>query len=329
VIAFEALVGEGASRQARPLKVRVSRPGLTVSHRPEYSITTPKVASASDAQGQAREAIAKGLTGGPLRLSLATLPYRDAAGQQSVNAVLRIDGSALAEAAQGKNMAVQVYGYAMASGRVLDGIALNTSIDLSKAGPAVRASGLNVITAFPVSAGDVDLRFFVRAGTSDMTGSIQRNVGVPAFATDERILSAPMFLMQGSGQIAFPFQPQSRPQIKIPFYLGDQPFVPDAAVTLTPGQSRDACVFVWRDRNRASVSFQINAELIRSGQPPLPVHIDGAPRIVPEADGFDRYVLRLIPPAGSNGEYTLRLTFEEQGTGKTSRTETSVSVEGN
>ena len=328
VIAFEALEAEGGSDRPRNLKVRVRRRGLTVSHRPEYSTSAPRATSASSAEGQAREAIAKGLSGGPLRLRLTTLPYRDPAGKQSVNAVLQIGGAALAEAVKGKEMAVQVYGYAMASGHVLDGIALNTSIDLSKFGNAVRDSGLNIVTAFPASTGDVDLRFFVRAGTSEVTGSIQRNVAVPAFGGDERVLSAPMFLMANTGQVVFSFQPQSRAPIKIPFYIGDDRFVPDATVILKQGQPRDACVFVWRDRKGPAEPFTVTAELVRSGQAPLPIHLNDAPRVVPDADGFDRYVLSIVPPTSAAGDYTLRLTFVEAATGRISRAETSVVVEG-
>jgi VWFA-related protein len=326
VIAFEASEADGGNNRPRRLKVKLRRPGLTVSHRPEYSLATPRLASASDVQGQAREAIAKGLSGGPLRLRLTTLPYRDTAGKPSLNAVLQIGGTALADAAQGKEMAMQVYGYAMAAGRVLDGIAFNTSIDLSKFGTAVRSEGLSIVTAFPASSGDVDLRFFVRAGGSEVTGSIQRNVAVPAFAADERVLSAPMFPLPVGGQVVFPFQPKGRPQIKIPFYVGEDRFLPDAAVILKPGQPRDACVFVWRDREGTTVPFNVTAELVRPGQSPLPVRIQGAPRVVPDSDGFDRYVVSIVPPNAVAGDYALRLTFVEPLTGKTSHTETIVVI---
>jgi VWFA-related protein len=326
VIAFEASEADGSKNRPRRLKVKLRRPGLTVSHRPEYSLVTPRLASASDVQGQAREAIAKGLSGGPLRLRLTTLPYRDTDGKPSINAVLQIGGTALADVAQGKEMAMQVYGYAMAAGHVLDGIALDTSIDLSNFGTAVRSEGLSIVTAFPVSSGDVDLRFFVRAGSSEVTGSIQRNVAVPAFAANERVLSAPLFPLPVGGQVVFPFQPRSRPQIKIPFYVGEDRFIPDPAVILKPGQPRDACVFVWRDRAERTVPFNVTAELVRPGQSPLPVRIEGAPRVVLDADGFDRYVVSIVPPNAVAGDYALRLTFVEPLTGRTSHTETTVVI---
>lgn len=322
VIAFEATESEGKSASPRSLKVRVKGAGLSVSYRPEYTLSAPRVAS----QIQATEAIAKGLSGGRLGLHLTALPYRDAAGARSVHAVLRIDGGALAEAATGKQLAVQVFGYAMASGRVLDGIALNTGVDVSKFGPALKSSGITLITAFPVSTGNVDLRFFVRAGTSDLTGSLQRTVAVPAFGADQGVLSSPIFLLPPAGQVVFPFQPQSRRQIKIPFYAGDERFVPDTTAILTPGRAREACVFVWRDRTGPLSPFNVSADLIRPGQPAQPIRLEGAPRVVPDSDGFDRYMLKLIPP-DTAGDYTLRLTFADPGTGRTSRTETAITIE--
>ncbi|MBX7186821.1 MAG: VWA domain-containing protein [Vicinamibacteria bacterium] len=328
IVAFETDESDARDERSRKLKVRVKRPGLSVSHRTEYSAGAPRSGSRPSVQMLASEAISKGITGGPLRLRLSTLPYRDPAGKPSLQAVLQIDGAALGEAARGRELAVQIYGYAMAGGRVLDGLALNTSIDLTKFGPAVRDSGVSVLTAFPVSTGNVDLRFFVRAGSADLTGSIQRGVAVPAFGAGERVVSAPLFMLPPAGRLVVPFQPKGRPAITIPFYVGDSRFVPDTAAVLTPGRARDACVFVWRDRASGAQAFNVTAELIQGGQEPRTVRIDGSPRIVADPDGFDRYVVTLLPPAAAPGPYRLRLTFIEPGTGRSVRTETEVDLEG-
>lgn len=326
VIAFAAPEPDNGKSRFRKLKVRVRRPDLSVSHRAEYSIPPPPSAVGSGAGLQATEAIAKGLTGGALRLHLSTLPHRDPEGKTSVHAVLRIEGPALAEAAQGPALPVQIYGYALAEGRVLEGLAVNTSLDLSKLGKAVRSSGINLVTAFPVPTENVDLRFFVRTGTAEVTGSIQRSVTVPAFNSGERVLSAPMFLLPGAGQVVVPFQPKNRPLIRIPFYAGDSRFVPDAASRLIAGQARDLCVFVWRDRTGAAPPLDVTGEFRQSGQAPRPLQIEGVPRVVPEADGFDRYLLTVRAPE-SPGDYALRLTLVESGTGRASSTEIAVVVE--
>lgn len=327
VLAFEASENDARSERPRSLKVRVRRPGLSVSHRPEYSLSEPKAASSGGVQMLASEAIGKGLSGGRLRLRLQTLPYRDREGAESIQAVLRIDGPALAEAAQGKTLGLQVYGYAMDKGRVLNGLALNTSIDLAKVGEALRKSGINLLTSFPVPAGNADLRFFVRAGSSDLTGSIQKNVAVPAFAPGGLVLSAPLFALPPAGQVVVPFQPQNRPPIPIPFYVGDDRFVPDAAPVLTRGQPRGTCVFVWREGREATAPLKVTGEIVRPGHDPVPLRFDDAPRVATEADGFDRYLVTVQAPEVEAGDYLLRLRFAEPGTGRVSKTETPVVIQ--
>jgi hypothetical protein len=327
VIAFEATDPADPSHTPRKLKVRVRGTGLSVSHRASYATNAP--AKTLDAQSigvQAREAISKGLTGGPLRLHLATLPYRDLKGKASVHAVLQIDGVALAEAAQGKDLAVQVYGYAMAQGRVLDSMALNTSVDLSRFGAAVRNSGIRVITAFPASSEPLDLRFFVRTGASGVTGSIQRNVSMPSFAPDEAVLSAPIFTVPRAGKVVVPFQPANRPWIKVPFQSDGEPFVPDASAVLTPGRAREVRVFVWPARKAAAAPLVVTAEMTKAGENPLPLHLESPPRVVSDLDGFDRYIFVVTPPGSASGAYTLRLMFLDLESGVTSHTETAVVV---
>lgn len=327
VIAFETSEKGSPNSRARRLKVRVRRPGLSVSHRPEYTMSPLRSEAGASGVLQATEAIGKGLTGGPLRLHLSTLPYRDEAGNANVQAVLRIGGDALAEAATGKELGLEVYGYALNEGRVLDGLAVQNKVDLSKIGPAVRTSGVNLLTSFPVTAGVVDLRFFVRAGGADVIGSIQRNVAIPGFTPGQRVLSEPLFLLPPSGQVVVPIQPQHRPRIKIPFYVGDDRFVPDASPALKAGERRVACVYAWRDGPGADPAFHVTGELVGASGDTHPVVIDGSPRVVPDPDGFDRYLLTVVPPVVPTGIYRLRLSFQEPGTGRTSRTETAVFVE--
>ena len=49
--------------------------------------------------------------------------------------------------------------------------------------------------------------------------------------------------------------------------------------------------------------------------------------MVSDPDGFDRYLVSVTAPDATPGAYTLRLTFSEPGTGRTSRTATGVVIE--
>jgi VWFA-related protein len=328
VIAFEAAEFGAKGDKRRSLKVRVRGEGRSVSHRPSYGapapLTTP---DAGTMNRRAAEAISKGLTEGPLRLHLTALPHRDSGGKLAVHASLLVEGPELAAAAQGTRLAVQVFGYVLEEGAVLDSLAFTTSVDLGKYGEAARNSGIRVLTAFPVSAGSKDLRFFVRVGGSDLSGSIQRSIEVPTFADPSLVLSAPLFGLPLEGNVVIPFQPKDRPRLDIPFRIGDQSFVPEAPARLTPGSIRDICVFVWPARQGATPAFDVAAEIIGPGNTSRALTFDSAPVVVKDGDGFDRYVVPVIGPEASSGNYTLRLTFRDPSTGQRTTTETTVWLE--
>ena len=327
VIAFEAAEPSNSNDKPRSLKVRVRRPGLSVSHRTSY--TTPmtrSVESGGNRRLEAAEAIAKGLSGGPLPLHLTTLPYRDAAGKAVVHAVLDIGGSGFSSAGADRPVDLEVYGYVMEEGRVVDSLAATTSIDVSKLGSALKTSGLQILTAFPAPTGTADLRFFVRAGGPDQTGSIQQSVVIPAFVEGQPVLSPPLFNLPLNGRVAMPFQPKERPRIEIPFRLGSVPFVPEAGVTLKPGSAREVCVFVWPARVDGAAPHEVTAELVRPGEAARPVRLEGAARVVADRDGFDRYVVSIVGPDATPGEHTLRLIFRDPATGRATSTSTAVAI---
>jgi hypothetical protein len=268
------------------------------------------------------EAVAKGLSGGPLRLHLEALPYRDRQRGPSLPAVLHVDGHALATPGQGRLLDVVVYGYAMAQGRVLDRLSLSVSVDLSKQGAVLERDGLDVVTAFAVPTGALDLRFFVRAGRPGVTGSIRQAVEVPAFVEDRLALSPPMLTSPLEGRIVARGRSQGGPQLELPFRLGSDPFLPHA-ITLSAGRPRELCIFVWPSGDRLEVAGEIE----RPGTGALPLRVEGVPRVIRDPDGFDRYLLRVVPPQAPAGAYALRVTLREPGTTHSARSETEIRLE--
>jgi hypothetical protein len=267
----------------------------------------------------AAEAVAKGLSGGSLGLHVTALSYRDRQGGASVPAVLHVDGATLPASGQEGRLDVEVYGYAMVEGRVVDRMARTLSIDLAKQGSALRSDGLRVLTTFAVPTGSLDLRFFVRAGQSGPTGSIRQAVEVKAFADDRLSVSPPMLKLPLGGRIVAPGDSQRGPGLEIPFRLGTDPFLP-GAIALEPGRAAELCVFVWRAGERLEVTGQI----ARPGESAKPVRIEGAPRVIPDDDGFERYLVTVVPPEAHAGDYSLRLTFRQPGTAQSATSETTV-----
>jgi VWFA-related protein len=227
LVAFQPDPASG--EKPRKLKVRVRRPGLSVSHRPAYVVTAAPTTSSpggdmASARLTAAEAIGKGLSGGPLGLQLTAVPYRDREGRPTLPVVLHIDPADLWNVARGDRLELQVYGYALAEGRVLDSFSLETGLDLTKVGTSLRAQGVRVLTTFAVAPGSVELRFFVRAGAA-ATGSIRRQVVTPEGAT-----SAPIAVLPLPGKLVFPLSTTKGPALEIPFRLGTTAFVPGPVV---------------------------------------------------------------------------------------------------
>ena len=179
-----------------------------------------------------------------------------------------------------------------------------------------------MLTTFAVPTGPLDLRFFVRAGSSGLTGSIRQAVDVKAFVDERMSVSPPMLTLPVDGLIVAASDSQRGPGLEIPFRLGGGPFVPDA-IRLKAGRASELCVFVWRAGERLEVAGQI----VRPGEPARPLRIERVPRVVPDDDGFERYLVTVAPPEAPAGDYSLLLTFREPGTTRIATSETAIRIE--
>jgi VWFA-related protein len=324
VLAFEPAEPGAMRDRPRSLKVRVRRDGLTLSHRTAY--VPPPAAPPSDPSQlrlAAAEAIAKGLSGGPLGLALVAVPYREPGGASSVPAVLHLDGGTLVAGARGTRLDVEVYGYAMAGERVVDRLAVKTSVDLAKREASLRRDGLSVVTSFAAPPGGVDLRFFVRAGSESRTGSIRRLVAVPkAPAAGELAASPPLLVRPLGDRMAFPAQTQARRGVAPPFSLGGEILVPVAA-PLAPGEEHDLLVFLWRPAGDAGRPLHATGEIARPGEAAIPLRVGGV-RVGPGPDGVERCLVRVVPPESAPGDYALRLVLTDPETGQSARAEATL-----
>jgi hypothetical protein len=74
----------------------------------------------------------------------------------------------------------------------------------------------------------------------------------------------------------------------------------------------------------AGASFEVASEMARPGEATQSLRLEGQPQVVRDADGFDRYVVKVVPPEAPAGTYSLTLTFRDPGTGRTERSETPI-----
>jgi len=328
VLAFEP--GETRKRERlRKLKVRVKRPGLEVSHRRGYTIPDPGRAADSVVRGmQAAEAIAKGLTGGAIALRAVAVPYRGPGGRLSLPVVLEVDGRGLLDGGSGKELSLEVFGYALdGEGRIHDAIGFTPSLDRGAAKALLEAKGLQVLTSFAVPAGPVDVRFLVRETGSGRAGSLRLRLEVPAFDPGRLVLSPPLAMDDPRARLVLPTASRALPRLDIPFRLEDTPFTAEALPTLHNGAGRDVCVMAWTGSVRYGTepAYEIEAELLDARGEARGVSL-GPLRVVADADGLQRYVFHLTPRDVPPGRYALRVSFRDPSTGKTGRSELDVQV---
>jgi VWFA-related protein len=324
VLAFEPTDAKKKPGELRKLKVKVKRPGLEISHRAGYTLPDLKAVSAPTAQLQAADMIAKGISGGALRLRAVAVPYRSAQGAVSLPVVLEIEGETLLAAA-GKTLSLEIYGYALdADGRIQDALGLTPTLEIEKLGAAIRQKGIQVLTAFRVGEGPVDLRFLVRDPASGRSGSLRIASVVPSFADGALVLSPPLFMDDPRARLVIPTPSRANRDLQIPFRVGEAPFTPQASPVLHEGEAREVCLMVYGGAG-ADGSAALKAALVRDDGQALTLET-GALRVVNDADRFRRLVMSLTPRGVPAGDYRLRLTVPASDGAEDSRSEMAVRV---
>ena len=317
VLAFEPSDTDKKRDRPHKLKVKVLRAGLDVSSRRAYLPPDPKrELDPASQQLQAAETIAKGLTGGPIRLAAVAVPYRNARGKVSLPVVLEVDGKTLLAGGAAKQLRIEVFGYAIgADGHVYDAVALAPTLDVAAAKASLETKGLQVLTAFAVPEGSIDLRFLVRDGAARRAGSLRLRLDVPAFKPGSTVLSPPLAMDDPHSRLVLPAPSRALPALEIPFRLEDTPFTAELLPLLLNGAQREVCVIAWGGSARFGTKseFEVVAHLVDAAGALLELPLAGPARVVPDNDGLQRYVLGLSPKGVPAGEYALQISFKNAG----------------
>ena len=303
VLAFTPASAERG--KPRKLSVKVKRPGASVWHRATYTLPDPKKADPGRAMTESAEIIAKGVTGGNIKVSAYALPYL-AKGSPSLSVVIQVAGDSLGDASKRKAFGLQVFGYAVdAHGEVLDYLQATPTIDPAQTSDMLKKSGVQLITTFAAAQGAAEVRLLVRDPSNAKWGALRLPVDVPAFSDGDTFVSAPMVVDDPFARIALPTTTQRRPNRDIPFRLDDRPFTVDADPLLKRGASREICVYV---RPSAGANPGVAVALVG---PDGTSHAQKVEKLSVrrDADGFDRVAFFLSPEGVPPGAYALSVSL--------------------
>jgi VWFA-related protein len=301
VLAFAP--NEDTPGKLRKLKIKVKRPGLRVSHRPAYLVPDPKKPDTARQGLQASEIIAKGISGGSLKVSAYALPYRSTTQGYGVPVVLQVAPESMVDVMKRKDAGLEVFGYLVDSkGAVRDYFKATPGFDAATAGDKIKSSGVQILTTFAAAEGDFEVRILVRDAVAGRFGSLRLPVTIPALA-GARFLSAPMFVDDPFGRIALPTVTQRRPGREIPFRIADRPFTVETDPVFKKGAPLEICLFARPSTGQAP---EVTVSFVAADGTIKPAPIDGL-KAVRDADGFDRVVFSVKSPGLSVGDYTLQV----------------------
>lgn len=329
VLAFEpeALKGPGKYHK---LRVRIREKGHKVSYRVGYTERNPEASPAALRQLEGAEAIAKGLSGGPIGLEALALPYRNAVGRISVPVILQVDGRSLLDRGPGTQLALEVFGYAFdEAGKIEDMVALASTLELSKLDSKLQKTGLLVQATFNLSPGRHSLRFMVRDGEKQRGGVHALDVEVPLFIGGERVLYPPLFMEDPASWLVVQATSRSGAPVETPLRVGDDAFAPRIDVNLVNGKTDKVCVMTY-DGGKSyepGAQFQIGAQLINAEGTPVRIGKVALAQAVAELDGFRRFVLNVTPQDVPSGEYTFKVKLTDPADGAVSEAIQPVRVE--
>jgi VWFA-related protein len=312
VLGFQAQdeKGPGAYHKVR---VKVSRKGARVSHRPGYFEKLPLAAQPPlQRQFEAAQLVMTGVGQNDLSFQALCLPFPRADGRQDLGVVIELPKEALPWAAR-KALAVEVYGYGIArDGSVLDHFAQLVRVDPSQSDPEGTVRGLALLGMLTVPAGEYTVRLMVHERESGVAGVQFLSVNVPAPDPSRGFLLPPLMVDDSGRWLTMAMRAGSEGQ-ESPFEIDGAPFVPRASFTARPGEQQQVVLMAYEPAvaGDPAVDLQIRSSMTDRQGRAVPPGLLRVQKVHHDGHGRRTYVLRYTPEVSQPGEYTLRVGVGE------------------
>jgi len=257
---------------------------------------------------------AAGNAGGTSNASSGGSTSRQAASDKAyVPVVIEADGPTLLEGSAGAALPAEIYAYAIDSaGAIQDFFSQSLRLDLAKAGPALRRSGLKFFGHLDLPPGDYNVRVLVRNGATGAYGLRSQPLVVPAFGEPAAVLLQPFFPEVPGRWVLVREVPrkQEKESPPYPFVIQEKAYIPASLPVLAAGQE---AVLALVGYHLPAGAFQARARLLAAdgkdlGEGELKI----GRRESPDAEGEDRLSATFRPPRNFEpGEYQLVIVLTD------------------
>ncbi len=245
-----------------------------------------------------------GVDSGAIGSAVLAAPFRAGADRAYVPVLIEVDGPALLAGKPQGSLPVEIYVYALdAGGAIQDFLVQSLGLDVAKAEPVLRQSGLKFFGHLDLPAGEHSLRTLVRNGA---TGAFSLRVvplTVPSFTAGPVLL--PPFFPEPANRWLLSRETPRGPQVSYPFMARQQPFIPASRPALAPGEEVPLSLVGY---NLGPGELKAEGRILtRDGREAG----SGEVRLLEResAGGTDRLAAVFKPPKLAPGEYSLRLSL--------------------
>lgn len=299
VLGFNARPG-GKPGRFHDLRVRTTTG--RVSHRPGYYEASGKVTELEKTLTLAG-IMTNDTPVNDVELTLAATPLPGPGGKSRVPVVVEIPGPKLLEGVTGNAATATLYLYAFdGKNEVADFLQQRVSLDLAKAGEAVRGSGVRYFGTLRVPAGNYAVKALVRVEETSRAGFLRSDLTVPAF--DAPAVLPPVGFI-GPANWVILTGPSRGDDYEYPFAAGDARFVPQRPATVTNDAAYTVALFLVRVPVEG---LQVTPLLITDRGARLAPDIRLLGRTSPDEGGAFKLVFTFKPSGLAAGEHLLRFT---------------------
>lgn len=240
-----------------------------------------------------------------VEVSLAATPLPGPGGKSRVPVLVEIPGNRLLEDVKGNAATANLFLYAFdENGAVSDFLQQRISLDLSKAGEAVRGAGVRYFGTLRLVPGNYAVKALVRVEETGRVGLHRSDITVPKF--DSAVILPPVQFADPANWVML-VGPSRGDDYAYPFTTGTDRFIPKRTATLTQTSDAKFALFLYRVPLE---NLQVTPEIVSNGSARQTDKVKLLGRTSADDRGGVKLLFSFRPEDVPVGEHELRFTVK-------------------
>lgn len=240
-------------------------------------------------------------------LTVAATPLPGPGGKSRVPVLVEIPGQRLLEGVTGNAATANLFLYAFdEKNQVADFLQQRISLDLTKAGDTVRASGVRYFGTLRLPAGNYAVKAIVRVEESARVGFVRKDLTVPAF--DTAVVLPPVLFVEPQNWVML-VGPSRGDDYAYPFSTGDTKYIPKGAANLSASTDYKLALFLYRVPIE---NLEVKPEVVTNGSAQQTDKVKLVGRTAADDRGGIKLLFNFKPEGIPAGEHELRFTVKSK-----------------